>query len=76
MKKVLRILAVALTVLSILASLTYLVLLSLSQLALVPVLAEPNVLLSDWVFIAIPILGLLTGILLQVASLEKPSKKK
>ena len=76
MKKVLRILAVALTVLSILASLTYLVLLSLSQLALVPVLAEPNVLLSDWVFIVIPILGLLTGILLQVASLEKPSKKK
>ena len=73
MKKNIRIIAIVLTILSILVSLTYLVLLMLSYFGPLPFDVHENVLFADWVFIAIPILGLLTGILLQVASLaDKP----
>ena len=75
MRKMIRIIAIVLTVLSALLSLTYLVLLALSYVGTLPVTVAPNVLFADWVFMAIPILGLLTGILLQVASLTDKKRK-
>lgn len=75
MRKIIRIIAIVLTVCSALLSLTYLALLALSYVGTLPVSVAPNVLFRDWVFMAIPILGLLTGILLQVASLTDQKRK-
>ena len=74
-RKIIRIVAIVLAILSVLVSLAYLVLLMLSYFAPLPVDVQPNVLFADWMFIAIPILGLLTGIFLQIASLAKKPKK-
>ena len=76
MKQIIRRIAVVLSVLSILLSLTYLVLLALSYVMPLPVNVAPNVLFADWVFIVIPILGLLTGVLLQIGSLSDRKKRR
>ena len=49
----------------------YFVLLLLSRFASLPFAVSANVLVRDWVFLAIPVLGLLTGVLLQLASIRK-----
>ena len=59
MKKAIRMFAFTLTVISILLSLGYILLLALSQLTSLPFEIAPSFLLADWVFLAIPILALL-----------------
>ena len=76
MRKAKKIIATVVAVLSIVVSLIYLVLLGLSAFGNLPVRVEPNFLIIDWAFIAVPILALLSAVLLQVASVKKKKKKK
>ena len=76
MRKFLRTVAIVITVLSVAVSLAYLLLLMLSAFVQLPFRVEENFLVADWVFIAVPILALLSSILVQVASLKKKKKKQ
>ncbi len=76
MRKFLRTVAIVITVLSVAVSLAYLLLLMLSAFVQLPFRVEENFLAADWVFIAVPILALLSSILVQVASLKKKKKKQ
>lgn len=69
MKRTLWIEAVSL--LGILLAGAYFVLLLLSRFISLPIPVSSNVLGRDWAFLAIPVLGLLTGVLLQIAALRK-----
>ena len=75
MKKGIQVLAILLTVLCILLSLAYILLLTAK--ALVPSLpfdVEPNLFLQDWWFMAIPVLALFSSIFLQIASVKQKKK--
>ena len=76
MKKAIRMFAFTLTVISILLSLGYILLLALSQLTSLPFEIAPSFLLADWVFLAIPILALLSSVLLQIVSLKRSGKRR
>lgn len=58
-------------VLGVLVSAAYFALLILSRFVTLPFAVEANVLVRDWVFLAIPILALLSGVLLQIAAIRK-----
>ena len=75
MKKTLKSITVTITIISILLSLTYILLLMMSGFADIDMIVEDNFLFKDWFFMTIPILGFLTGILLQVVSLRKKKRK-
>lgn len=49
----------------------YLVLLLVSQFVSLPFEISDNVLFADWAFIAVPILGLLSAVLLQITAVRK-----
>lgn len=76
MKQFIRVLAYIVTVLSVLASLLYIVMLMMTNFGTFAFEVGPNVVYKDWYFIAVPILALLSGILLQIASLKKSCNKK
>lgn len=76
MKKTIRIIAIVLTIPCVLLAFLYIMLLMFSSFGTLPVEVEANVLFTDWFFLAIPILALLSSILLQVASLKKSSKSR
>ena len=57
--------------LGILVSVLYLILLLVSRFAALPFEIADNVLFADWAFIAVPILGFLSSIALQIASVRK-----
>ena len=69
MKK--RFIAKLFAVLGIAVCGAYLLLLLLSQFVKLPLEVSPNFLFADWLFIAVPILGFLCAVLLQVASVRK-----
>lgn len=75
MKNAIKAITIILTVISILISLTYIVLLMFSGFLPGVINVEDNYLFADWLFMAIPILGFLTGIFLQVISVHKKKKK-
>ena len=75
MKNAIKAITIILTVISILISLTYIVLLMFSGFLPEITIVEDNYLFSDWFFMAIPILGLLTGIFLQIISVHKKKRK-
>lgn len=60
-----------LAVLGVLAAAAYFVLLILSRFVALPFEIGANVFVRDWAFLAIPILGLLMGVLLQIAAIRK-----
>ena len=60
-----------LAVLGILAAGAYFVLLILSRFATLPFEISANFFIRDWAFLAIPILGFLSGVLLQFAAIRK-----
>ena len=76
MKKTIYYIAIIVTVLSVLLSFLYIILRLLSGFMALPVLVEDNVLFVDWFFLAVPILALASGVLLQIASLKGKKKKK
>lgn len=76
MKRFIRILAYLVTIASVLLSLAYILLLAASSLISLPFEIAPNVFVRDWYFMAIPILALLSGVLLQIASLKKAKKHR
>lgn len=47
----------------------------LSSVVALPFQVEDNVLFTDWFFLVIPVLALLSSIFLQVASLQKKNKQ-
>lgn len=49
----------------------YLVLMILSKFVSLPFAVGENVLFADWAFIAVPIVGLISAIALQIASNQK-----
>lgn len=75
MKKAIKSIAIILTVVSILLSLIYILLLMFSSFMQDVSYVEDNFLFVDWFFMAIPILGFITGILLQIISVHKKKKK-
>lgn len=75
MKNAIKAITIILTVISILISLTYIVLLMFSGFLPEITIVEDNYLFYDWFFMAIPILGLLTGIFLQIISVHKKKRK-
>lgn len=75
MKKFIRILAYIITTLSVLSSLLYIVMLIMTFFGTFAFEVGPNVVYKDWVFMAVPVLALLSGILIQIASLKKNRKK-
>lgn len=76
MKKTIRIIAIVLTIPCVLLAFLYIMLLMFSGFGTLPVEVEANVLFTDWFFLAIPILALLSSVLLQIASLKKSSKSR
>ncbi|MDO4853100.1 MAG: hypothetical protein Q4A88_06765 [Clostridia bacterium] len=76
MKKTIRIIAIVLTIPCVLLAFLYIMLLMFSGFGTLPFEVDANVLFTDWFFLAIPILALLSSILLQVASLKKSSKSR
>ena len=75
MKKPSRVIAIAVTIPCILLSFLYIILLMLSSVVALPFQVEDNVLFTDWFFLVIPVLALLSSIFLQVASLQKKNKQ-
>lgn len=63
--------ALLLAVLGAVAAAAYLLLLLLRRFVSLPFELAPNVLARDWAFLAIPILGFLMGIVLQIAAIRK-----
>ena len=57
--------------LGVIVSGVYLVLLLVSQFVSLPFEISDNVLFADWAFIAVPILGLLSAVLLQITAVRK-----
>ncbi len=74
MKNAIKAITIILTVISILISLTYIVLLMFSGFLPEITIVEDNYLFADWFFMAIPILGLLAGIFLQIISVHKKKR--
>lgn len=66
-----HVVAKILAILGIALSCAYLGLLLLSRFVALPFEVSNNFLLADWAFIAVPILGLLSAVALQIASLRK-----
>ena len=75
MKNTIRVIAIAVTIPCILLSFLYIMLLMLSSVVALPIQIEDNVLFTDWFFLAVPVLALLSSILLQIASLQKKKKQ-
>ncbi len=75
MKKAMYILAICITVPCILLALLYLAALTVSPYIALPFAVEPNVLFTDWFFLALPVLALLMSIFLQIATLRRKAKK-
>ena len=57
--------------LGVIVSGVYLVLLLVSQFVSLPFEISDNVLFADWAFIAVPILGQLSAVLLQITAVRK-----
>lgn len=55
----------------VIVSAAYFVLLILSRFVTLPFEIGANVFIRDWAFLAIPILGLLSGVLLQLAAIRR-----
>jgi cytochrome bd-type quinol oxidase subunit 2 len=76
MKKHKHLFAKIMAVLGIVVSALYLLLLFVSQFVTLPFEIANNVLFADWLFIAIPVIGFVCAIALQIASVHKKKKKK
>jgi hypothetical protein len=76
MKQSIRIIAISISVLCAILSFLYILLLMFSFFISFPFEMEANVMFTDWFFLSVPILALLAGVLLQVASLGNKKGKK